>query len=241
MRKDSTWLKQCSWTNEERLQGSIRAVVLQFHGLGGGYRPPGGYSLFELECAAHGALVVHPYYGPWSWMNRAARTFVDDIVDTVYAEFGLAASLPLLSTGGSMGGCSALLYCRYGKRKPAAALALYPVCDTQLHYDERPDLPASFNHAFLGYPETLETCLREHSPLEQTPLMPDIPYLVIHGDSDQAVNKEMHSDRFVAAMRALGRNVRYMEIPGMGHGGNMPLAVHLESFRFVENHLTQGE
>jgi dipeptidyl aminopeptidase/acylaminoacyl peptidase len=52
--------------------------------------------------------------------------------------------------------------------------------------------------------------------MRQVAAMPAIPYLVIHGDKDQSVNKEKHSDRFVAEMRKLGRDIEYLEIPGMG-------------------------
>jgi dipeptidyl aminopeptidase/acylaminoacyl peptidase len=47
--------------------------------------------------------------------------------------------------------------------------------------------------------------------------MPNIPYCVIQGDSDATVNKEIHSDRFVARMRENGRKVDYLEVPGYGH------------------------
>lgn len=233
MKRDMTWLKQCCWTNMDRLQGPVRGVVLIFHGLNGGYRAPDIYSMQELEWTAAGALVVYPYYGPWSWMNRSARAFVDELVETLYREYGFDDSVPLISTGGSMGGCSALLYCRYAVKKPVAAYALFPVCDTAYHYTERPDLPTSMNHAFYGYPGTLAECLSEQSPLAQVSQMPDIPYLIIHGDSDKSVNKQRHSDCFVAAMRAAGRNVEYMEVVGMGHGSNMTIDVHLRSTEFT--------
>jgi dipeptidyl aminopeptidase/acylaminoacyl peptidase len=47
--------------------------------------------------------------------------------------------------------------------------------------------------------------------------MPDIPYYVVHGDADAAVNKAKHSDRLVAKMRSLGFDVKYDEVPGMRH------------------------
>jgi len=242
MKRDIKWLKQCCWTNEEKLQGPVRGVILSFHGLNGGYRAPDLYSMQELEWAEAGALVVHPYYGPWSWMNRSARAFVDELVETLYREYGFDDSMPLISSGGSMGGCSALLYCRYGAKKPVAAFALYPVCDTAYHYIERPDLPTSMNYAFYDYQCPLEECLSEQSPLAQVAAMPDIPYLIIHGDSDKSVNKAHHSDRFVAAMRALGRKVEYLEIPGMGHGTNMTIDVHNRSTEFTCSFLSpQGK
>jgi dipeptidyl aminopeptidase/acylaminoacyl peptidase len=115
-----------------------------------------------------------------------------------------------------------------------------PVCDTAYHFAERPDLPRTFRHAFLGYPEPLEALLAEHSPLEQVAAMPDVPYLVIHGDRDKAVNKARHSDRFVAAMRARSRRVEYLEVPGADHGGPFPLAVMRREAEFVTEQLARA-
>jgi dipeptidyl aminopeptidase/acylaminoacyl peptidase len=89
-----------------------------------------------------------------------------------------------------------------------------------------------------GYPEDRESLFREHSPLSQIDHLPDIPYLIIHGDQDVAVAKNHHSDPMVAAMRARKMNVQYIEVPGMGHGSPMPLAVIQEQVRFVETFLS---
>ena len=40
---------------------------------------------------------------------------------------------------------------------------------------------------------------------------------IFHCTADQLVAKAVHSDKFVAAMRALGRRVEYVEVPGRGH------------------------
>lgn len=226
------WIKETCWNNEPYLKHPIRAVTVSFHGLNGRYRDDSASGL-ELALAEQGVLVIAPYYGPWSWMNRQARAFVDQLLAAAYREFELPDNTPLISSGGSMGGCSALLYCRYGARRPAGCDALFPVCDTVSHFSERPDLPATFHHAFLGYPEPLQELLEEHSPLHQANAMPDIPYLFIHGDADLAVNKARHSDRMVSELRKLNRQVEYIEIPRMGHGSNIPLTVDETRLHFI--------
>ena len=225
-------LRQVAWIGDNWVNGPIRGVVLSFHGLGysGLKNEP---TTEELGWARAGALVVFPYYGPWSWMNRQARAGVDETVDAVYAAFRLSRKIPLISTGGSMGGCSALLYTRYAKRPVSACYAMFPVCDTVFHFDERPDLPRTFHHSFAGYKGTLPALLAEHSPLAQAASMPDIPYLIAHGDKDAAVNKGRHSDRMVAALRRRKLNVEYLEVPGMGHGGPMPIEVLQRGIGFV--------
>lgn len=227
------WLKSAAWNNAQYIHGKIRAVVLSFHGLGGMYRT-GGNPL-EVGLAEDDILVIAPFYGPWSWMNRLARKYVDEVVERTYAEFGLSPDTPLISSGGSMGGCSALLYCRYGKKTPAACDALYPVCNAALHYTERPDLPSSFNYAFYGYEEPLEEVLKEHSPFHQVDQMPRIPYLFIHGTDDKSVSKELHSDPMVAALRERGHDVTYIQIPGMGHGLDVPLSTLEKRCSFIKS------
>jgi dipeptidyl aminopeptidase/acylaminoacyl peptidase len=229
---DKKTIKQLAWVGEEFLKGPIKGVVLVFHGLGfaGMKEQP---STEELEWAAAGWLVVFPYYGPWTWMNRNARAFMDDLVDSIYREYGLGPDVPLISTGGSMGGCSSLIYTRYAKRPVRACLALFPVCDLKLHFSERPDLPRTILYAFRGYREDMESVFAEHSPLAQVENMPAIPYLLIHGDQDEAVAKHLHSDPMVAAMRRHGLDVEYMEVPGMMHGDRIPLAVVQRQVDFV--------
>jgi dipeptidyl aminopeptidase/acylaminoacyl peptidase len=233
-------LHDVAWIGDGYLEGRPRGVVLVFHGLGI-TALKSGPEADEYQWARDGGLVVYPYYGPWSWMNREARAFVDDLVDAVYTEFGLAADAPLICVGGSMGGLSALLYTRYARRPVDACLALYPVCDLAYHFRERRDLPRTILHAFRGYGEPLAELLTEHSPLALVGGMPDIPYLIVHGDKDYAVNKTHHSDRLVAALRAATRDVTYIEVPGMGHLGPLPPDVLQRTIAFVSERLCQVE
>jgi dipeptidyl aminopeptidase/acylaminoacyl peptidase len=210
---------------------TIKGVVLSFHGLNGGLK--GGPGTEELEWARKGALVVHPYYGPWSWMNRQSRAMIDDLVDAVYEKYKLLNRIPLICTGGSMGGQGSLLYTRYAKRPVRACFANCPVCDLKYHFNERPDLPPTIRHAFLGYPESQDRLFIEHSPLRQAAAMPDIPYRIIHGGNDKAVSKRHHSDKMVPALRRHHLKVDYVEVADMGHCGPLPLKVSEGNVAFV--------
>jgi dipeptidyl aminopeptidase/acylaminoacyl peptidase len=225
-------IKQVAWVGDQYVQGTIKGVILVFHGLGstGMKQAP---STTELAWAAAGGLVVFPYYGPWSWMNRTARAFVDELVAAVYAAYKVVPAAPLITAGGSMGGYSSLLYTRYAARPVAACYANCPVCDLKFHFSERPDLPMSIRHAFRGYGEDLETLFAEHSPLSQVNRMPAIPYLILHGVKDKAVSKAAHSDPMVAAMRRRKLAVEYIEVPVMEHCGPMPLDILQREIAFV--------
>ena len=213
-------------------------MILVFHGLGAGLADKPGTE--ELAWADAGGLLVHPYCGPWTWTNRQTRCFVDELTDAVYQRYGLSDEIPLIATGGSMGGQSALLWARYARRPVAACLAVCPVCDLEYHFSERPDVPRTIHVAFRGYPEPMETLFVEHSPLRQVDHMPEIPYMVIHGDKDSDVSKNQHSDQLVSAMRRRGLDVEYVEVPGMGHGGPTPIHVFERQIQFVQDNMRHG-
>ncbi|HEY3398596.1 MAG TPA: prolyl oligopeptidase family serine peptidase [Armatimonadota bacterium] len=224
---------EVAWVGDELLEGPIRGVVMCFHGLGGtGLKTePDDW---DREMAALGALMVMPYYGPWSWMNRQAREMVDVLIADLYAQHGLdPATVPLVFTGGSMGGGAALLGVRYTRHHPVACYANVPMCDLVYHFGERPDLPRTIYSAFAGYEGEMADLLAEHSPLHQVDQMPDIDYLIVQGDADEAVKKSVHADRMVPAMRERGRRVEYLEVPGAGHGGPWPEWVHDKAREFM--------
>lgn len=230
-------LHEVAWIGSDHVRGKIRGVILTFHGLGGGLKA--GIGGDEWEWAQAGGLVVYPYCGPWSWMNRPARRMVDDLVDGIYQKYRLSDRVPLISVGGSMGGQATLIYTRYARRPVRACFANFPVCDMTYHFHERKDLPPTIRQALQWPPEAeLDAQLKECSPLHQVAAMPDIPYRVVHGFLDSAVSKKHHSDKFVAAMRKLKRKVEYVEVPGMGHGGPVPLKVYAGNIAFVTNALS---
>lgn len=229
-------IKQVAFVADEWLDGPIKGIVLSFHGLGWiVWRTEP--DTMELAWAQGGGLVVFPYYGPWSWMNREAREFIDELIESLYKAYNLPDSTPLIMTGGSMGGFSALLYSRYAKRPVKACLAVMPPCDLVHSMYERTDRPRTLLAAFRHYHEDLDSVLREHSPLHQVDHMPDIPYLFVHGEADTGVPKVHHSDPMVAAMRKRGLNVEYIQVPRMGHDGPVPVEVMQREADFVRQFL----
>lgn len=193
-----------------------RGIVLDFHGLGGGGMQE-EHDAYALLLAEYGGLLVRPYDNPWSWMNDVAVHTADAIVDAVRATYGLSAETPLISTGASMGGLSALVYPVYTKHRVTAVAANCPVCDLPYHYKERRDLPRTLYSAFGHYACGLEEALRSASPLHLAARFPHVPFYIAHGDADGAVAKSMHSDKLAAAMKELGYKLTYDEVPGMGH------------------------
>ena len=229
-------LHSVAWIGERFVRGAITGVIVDFHGLGAPeLKSVPAYE--EQEWANAGGLVMTPYSDAWNWMNRSTRTFVDDLIAALYQEYRLASSVPLILTGGSMGGYGALLYARYAQHLVSACQAISPVCDLKYHFSERPDLPRTIYHALRGYDKGLEAAFEEHSTIAQTPFLPRIPYMILHGTNDQAVNKAAHSDRMVEAMRAHNLAVEYVEVPGMDHTAPLFFDAFRHKIDFVKRFL----
>ena len=224
-------LDKLAWLSVEYVTPPISGIVLRFPGLGstGMKADPDPY---DLEWGQAGLLTVSAYQDPWGWMNSRVQRFVDDVVDAIRRRHQLGADVPLLSTGGSMGGHAALLYSLASRHRVAACLALWPVCDLPFHYTERVDLPRTMHHAFNSY-ENIDDALRAHSPLHRVSDLPDIPYLIVHGAKDQAVGKAAHSDPMVAAMRDRQLRVEYLEREKLGHGGPLDYPATRRIVEFV--------
>ncbi|MBQ7501079.1 MAG: prolyl oligopeptidase family serine peptidase [Clostridia bacterium] len=203
-----------AYTNGDNLKGEPREIVVDFHGLNytSIIKKDDDYISYYTD---RDIIYIFPYYGPWSWMNEASVAMVDDII-TAVADKYKAYDVPVVITGGSMGGLSALVYTVYASVTPAACAANCPVCDLVEHYNERNDLPRTLIAAY-GYRDgDLSEKLKAHSPFHLASKMPAIPYYIVHGDSDHEVNKIVHSDKFVNEIRGK-RKVTYIEVPGMEH------------------------
>jgi len=208
-----------AYTNSALIKAKPRAVVVEFHGLGGGTRLINEDWPLSKFLAERDILYVIPYYGPWAWMNDKAVAYTDEVLDAVFENHGLDDDTPIVSSGYSMGGLGALVYCRRAKRTPAACAAISPVCDLPYHYTERPDLPRTLYLAYSHYDMTLDAALEMTSPLHLVPEMPDIPYALFCGTADNEVAPAAHSDKFVTAMKQRGIEVEYLTMPEMGHCG----------------------
>lgn len=225
-------LRNFTYSNDTLCARPIRGIVINFTGLGGGSMMDSDPAV-AVTYAKEGIIYLHPYVNPWNWMNPQAVAYVDEILDVLFAQYSLSEGLPIVSSGGSMGGQSALVYMVYAKRTPAACVANCPVCDLPYHFTERPDLPRTLYSAFFREEGGVEEVLRKASPLHLVAQMPRADYVIFHCDADRAVNKEKHSDKFVAELRQY-QPVVYREISGCGHC-DLPAAERLEYERAIAN------
>lgn len=195
----------------------IRGLMISFMGLGGQGMYDGPCDNSD-ELAALGIVYVRPYLNPWAWMNDTAVRTADRLIDVIRGHYGLA-ELPVVSSGSSMGGHAALLFSKLSRQKIIGCVTCCPVCDLVYHYGERPDVARTVLSSYEADTDggNLMEVLAARSPLQIAAELPDVPYVFFHTDADRAVSKGAHSDRLVAALRELGREVKYYEVPGLGH------------------------
>ena len=208
-------LRNFTYSNDDLIKGEIKGFILNFMGLGFS-------SMYSNDSdgdfyAEKGLVYLIPYFNPWSWMNKQTVDFVDEIIEVICEKYSLdRENTKIVSTGGSMGGLSALVYCSYAKITPCACATVCPVCDLVYHFTERPDLPRTLYSAFGGYDGTFEDALKSASPLHLVDKLPDIPYSIFHSDKDMAVNIDLHSRKFVEAMKKT-HNIDFVVSPDRDH------------------------
>lgn len=209
-------LHNFAYCNNNICEKPIKGIAVSFFGL---Y----GTDMYDdtntdgQRFAKEGILYLVPYQNPWAWMNKQNVDYTDELLDVLFKAYDLPENLPIISTGGSMGGLSALVYMAYAKRTPTACVANCPVCDMPFHFTERPDLPRTIYSAIANYDCTLDEALRSLSPLHLVDKLPkESKYYIFHCDKDGAVNKEKHSDRFVEKMKE-SHTLEYFVVPGRGH------------------------
>lgn len=209
-------LRSFAYCNNQICKKPIKGLAISFFGLG-------RMEMFSedteegIRFAEEGILYLVPYQNPWAWQNRQNISYTDELIDVLCEAYDLPDDLPIVSTGRSMGGLSALVYMVYAKRTPVACVANCPVCDLPYHFTERPDLPRTLYSAFYHYDCTMQEALQSASPLDLVDKMPvNATYYIFHCEEDQAVNKQNHSDRFVNKMEE-NHTVHYYAVPGRGH------------------------
>lgn len=209
-------LRNFAYVNDNICKRPIKGIVLSFFGLGGATMYESDFDEGEFY-AEKGILYVVPYNNPWAWMNKQAVSYTDEVVDVLIDKYDLGDDIPIVSTGKSMGGLSALVYTAKSKRVPVACVANCPVCDAVFHFTERDDLPRTMYSAVYNEEGTLEDALKTISPLHLVDQMPRVKYHIFHCNKDMAVNIDKHSGRLVAEFEKRGYHYTYDIVAGRRH------------------------
>lgn len=221
-------LRNFAYVNDKIIDGKIKGIVLDFFGLGcqAMYWDETDFGKYLAE---RNILFVVPYNNPWAWMNKQAVSYTDEILDVLFEKYSLDENTSIVSSGGSMGGLSALVYTKYAKRTPVACITNCPVCDLVFHFTERVDLPRTLYSAFYNEEGNLDEVLAKSSPYHLAGEMPNVKYHLFHCDKDGAVNIDKHSRVFVEKMKEYGKDIGFTVVCDRDHCDLTPKA--LEEYR----------
>lgn len=130
-------------------------------------------------------------------------------------ETGVAEPGRIAVTGRSYGGYLTLVSLAFDPGRFAAGVDVCGMSDLLTFYrDTEPWIGAAAETKY-GHPEHDRALLAELSPLRAVDRI-RVPLLVVHGEHDTNVPVG-EARQVVAALRRLGRDVEYLELPGEGH------------------------
>lgn len=214
-----------AFVNLDALTFPVRAVCVDFHG----YTDSTMFSESNEKAkrlGEKGIAWIFPYYSVWAWMSESSQEFNEQVLDAVYQKLQLPDTVPLIVTGGSMGGLTALCYLLYGKRKAVACAANCPVTDMGVFFRDFDHARRAILSAHILDDRPLETVLEKYSPVKFVDKLPHIPYLLLYGEKDTVIT-DRFMPQFVEAMQAAGHDVTHFVQKDMVH---CDMRSHKEAF-----------
>ncbi len=149
-------------------------------------------------------------------MNKQAQDLTNQVIDILFEHYTLPEDTPIVYSGGSMGGQSALLYSALANRKPVACVANCPACDL-IYQAEEEDFTRILYSAVYHETGTFEEAIKTISPIHNLHKLPRIKYYIFHCDKDEVLDIKAHSEAMVGEMKKCGFDVTYHIVPDMGH------------------------
>ena len=209
-------LLNLAFVNFDTLEFPVRGVEINCHGLNdmsnfrSSPRP-------ASDLGKRGIVYVFPYYSAWAWCNDHTVAFMDSILDAVWELLSLGENIPLVITGGSMGGMTSLIYSIRGSRKPVAVGCLCPVTDMARYASGGGEGTRSVYTAVMEKGVPIERSIEKIDPMKHIGEFHRVPYLIVGGEKDYGISIELYQRPFCEKMKAAGYDVTLLCVPGMGH------------------------
>lgn len=204
-----------AFVNEDTLVRPLRGICVCFHG----YTDATMYEksdAFARTLGEKGVAWVFPYYSVWAWMSRNSQEFNEQVLDAVYERLGADESVPLIVSGGSMGGLTALNYLIYGKRKAIGCALNCPVTDMNKIFADQRDFRRAILSAHIEKDASLEEIMKTYSPVCFAESLPHIPYFFVFGQADTYFfNTQMPP--MIEKLRQYKIKHTLLTVPGMKH------------------------
>ena len=204
-----------AFINEDTLVHPLRGICVSFHG----YTDATMYKSSDEIASAlgrQGIAFVFPYYSVWAWMSRSSQAFNEQVIDAVYERLQADEAVPLIVSGSSMGGLTALNYLIYGKRKSIGCALNCPVTDMNRVFIDKRDFRRAILSAHIEEDAALDDIMKQYSPVHFAQRLPHIPYFLLFGENDPYFT-EIHMPPLLEKFEQYGLPYRLMIQPGMKH------------------------
>ena len=211
-------------TNENIIKLPIKGIIIELPGLGGSSCLGGTMDMKPYD-AAHitnyaekGILVAYMFPGPWSWGNKGAVRMTDALIDALIEKYRLDKDIPIVISGGSMGGLGSLNFASNTRHKLVGCAAACPVVDTVFSMEVHQHFPRSLICAVASLDMPFEDALKTISPMENVEKLPLIKYYICSDGADELIPEEQ-IEAYINKMGDRGLDVIYKAQPGLVHGG----------------------
>ncbi len=172
-----------AFLNEDTLKPPLKGICVCFHGYTDDTRFEKSSEQARI-LGENGIAWVFPYYSVWGWMSENSQIFNEQVLDAVYDRLGADEDIPLIISGGSMGGLTALNYLVRGKRRATACALNCPVTDINIIYDCNVGARRAILSAHIEKDCPIDVIMRNFSPVNFADKLPHIPYFLIFGEKD---------------------------------------------------------
>ena len=212
---NSSNLSDYAFLNEDTLVFPLKAVCICFHGYTDATMLDKSNNIARV-LGKNGIAWVFPYYSVWAWMSKSSQIFNEQVIDAVYERLGADSSVPLIVSGGSMGGLTALNYLVYGKREAIGCAVNCPVTDMVRIFEDKPSFRRAILSAHIDNESPLDEILASYSPVRFAKKLPDIPYFLVFGESDTYFT-QMQMPPLIEKLKELDLRHTLLVQPGMNH------------------------
>jgi esterase/lipase len=154
-----------------------------------------------------------------AWYTAPSRSDITDVINLLKQEFNVDRG-HIHVTGTSMGGSGTLQYAMFNPEIIASACPIMGVTNfTEFYYwTADSTLKNSIRTAFGGTPSQVPLVYKDESPLGNEVRFRHTPVFLLHGSADTVVPVS-NSRNLNASLRKAGYDVKYVEVPGVGHYG----------------------
>lgn len=160
----------------------------------------------------------------------------DLVIDALIEHYDLPADIPVVSTGGSMGGIGALNFTLGSRHNIVSCMAACPCYDILGEYNSfaaQSSFPRTYVAAISNYDMSITDALKSITPCENIASMPKVPYYIVCNENDECFDDD-GMKVFADDMRDAGLDVTLKFLPGTTHGQFTD--EERESYRaFIEN------